>query len=92
MGKFGSVLLSLAIVSLSGLYPTILGIGPWPNKIGKKINLMGKMNYIIMSTSTTNESKIYPQNQVILHFFLCQAQVCKYHSDTGHDSLSYFHK
>ena len=45
---------------------------------------MGKMNNIIMSTSTTNENKIYPQNQVILHFFLCQAQVCKYHSDTGH--------
>ena len=36
---------------------------------------MGKMNYIIMSTSTTNESKIYPQNQVILHFFMPSTSV-----------------
>ena len=28
----------------------------------------------------------------LFYIFLCQAQVCKYHSDMGRDSLSYFHK
>ena len=47
-----------------GLFPAILGKGPWP-KLGKMINLtsnLGETNGI----EHNKGSKIYPQNQVIL--------------------------
>ena len=49
---------------ISGLFPTILGKGPWP-KLGKndRLNIkLGEINDI----KHNKGSKIYPQNQVIL--------------------------
>ena len=49
---------------LSGLFPAILGKGPWP-KLGKMIDLTSKLGKID-DTEHKKGSKIYPQNQVIL--------------------------
>ena len=48
----------------SGLFPTILGKGPWP-KLGKMIDLTAKLGEI-NDKEHKKGSKIYPQNQVIL--------------------------
>ena len=49
---------------LAGLFPAILGKGPWP-KLGKMINLTSKLGEI-NEIEHNKGSKIYPQNQVIL--------------------------
>ena len=46
------------------LFPAILGKGPW-SKLGKMINLTSKLGEINDIEHNKN-SKIYPQNQVIL--------------------------
>ena len=55
----------LAESHLSGLFPAILGKGPWP-KLGKMIDLTSKLGEI-NDTEHNKDSKIYPQNQVILN-------------------------
>ena len=51
-------------ITLSGLFPAILGNGPWP-KLGKMIDLKAKLREI-KGIEHNKGSKIYPQNQVIL--------------------------
>ena len=48
----------------SGLFPAILGKGPWPNW-EKMIDLTSKLGEI-NDIEHNKGSKIYPQNQVIL--------------------------
>ena len=48
----------------SGLFPAILGKGPWP-KLGKMTDLTSKLGEI-HDIEHNKGSKIYPQNQVIL--------------------------
>ena len=47
-----------------GLFSAILGKGPWP-KLGKMIDLTSKLGEI-NDIEHNKDSKIYPQNQVIL--------------------------
>ena len=48
----------------TGPSPAILGKGPWP-KLGKKFDLTSKLGEI-NDIEHYKDSKIYPQNQVIL--------------------------
>ena len=75
-----------SIFSEAGLFPTILGNGPWP-KLGKNDRLNSNIGGI-NNIEHNKGSKIYPQNQVILDCImpiipLSKAQVFKYHSDIG---------
>ena len=49
----------------AGLFPAILGKGPWP-KLGKMIDLKSKLGEI-NDIEHNKGSKIYPQNQVIFY-------------------------
>ena len=49
---------------MSGLVPAILGKGPRP-KLGKMIDLTSQLGEI-NDTEQNKDSKMYPQNQVIL--------------------------
>ena len=62
------------IRALSGLYPAILGRGPWPQNWEKIIDLTSKLGKII-NIKYNYGSKIYPENQVILYFFMPSASV-----------------
>ena len=48
----------------AGLFPTVLGKGPWP-KLGKMMDLTAKLGEI-NDIEHNKGSKICPQNQVIL--------------------------
>ena len=52
----------------AGLFPTILGKGPWP-KLGKMMDLTAKLGEI-NDIEHNKGSKIYPQNQVILDYIM----------------------
>ena len=52
----------------TGLFPAILGIGPWP-KLGKNEDLTSKLGEI-NDIEHNKDSKMYPQNQVTDYGFL----------------------
>ena len=62
--KLGEALPMAMLFVYSGLFPAILGKGPWP-KLGKNIDLTSKLGEI-NNIEHNKGSKIYPQNQVIL--------------------------
>ena len=59
-----SIFLQYRLPENSGLFPAILGKGPWP-KLGKIIDLTAKL-VEINNIEHNKRSKIYPQNQIIL--------------------------
>ena len=62
------MLLLIHVINCSGLFPVILGKGPWP-KLGKMTDLASKLGKI-NNIEHNKGSKIYPQNQVILDCFM----------------------